>query len=166
MGPHQITFIEPSHPPRTMPNRQRPYSDALDQEAAKLCTIAERLGGSIERFEAFMASHDATAQATSVEDASPRGDTINDSQQLARKLREERKLLIAAWEQLERENRHLLTKPELVASPKSTPPQPRATTNTDSTVLPPLIPFQTVSETSVSKRVQFQYLQREIDRRG
>ncbi len=143
-------------------SRQRSYSEALDQEAGKLSAIAERLGVSIERFETFMTSHEATGHAASVEMASLRVDTIDDYQQLARKLQEERKLLIAAWEQLERENRNLLKKPEVGVRAESTPPQPQTITNIDS----PVLPSQTDGETNISKRVQFQYLQREIDRRG
>ncbi len=142
-------------------SRQRSYSEALDQEAGKLRTIAERLGICIERFETFMTSHEATVHAASVEMASLRGDTIDD-QPLARQLQEERNLLIAAWEQLERENRNRLKMPEVGVRVESTPPQPQTKTNTDS----PALPSQSVSETNISKRVQFQYLQREIDRRG
>ena len=142
-------------------SRQRSYSEALDQEAGKLRAIAERLGVSIERFETFMTSHDATVHAASVEMASLRGDTIDD-QPLARQLQEERNLLIAAWEQLERENRQRLKQPDVGVRAESTPPQPQTITNIDS----PVLPSQTDGETNISKRVQFQYLQREIDRRG
>ena len=156
-----------------MPTRQQSYSEALDQEAAKLRTIAERLSTNIERFEAFMTSRERADHAASVEKSSPRGETADDCQPLARKLQEERKLLIAAWEQLECDKRDLLLeKPEAVTvSAPSTPQQPQSpqttsTSNTDSTVLPPMMPYQTDSDSSLSKRLQFQYLQREIDRRG
>ncbi len=159
-----------------MPTRQRSYSEALDQEAANLRTIAERLGINIERFEAFMTSHEATDHAVSPENSSSREDITDDCQQLALKLQEERKLLIAAWEQLECDKRDLLLeKPEPVQVNAATPPPPQqqpqpqqqpTKSNTDSTVLPPLMPFQTDSDSNVSKRLQFQYLQREIDRRG
>jgi hypothetical protein len=87
-------------------------------------------------------------------------------QELARKLQEERRLLIAAWEQLERDQRDLLQKPERVqARPAPSAVKTSPAKTTDSAVLPPVAPNRTVTETNISKRLQFQHLQREIDRR-
>lgn len=147
-------------------SRQQSHSEALNQEATNLRAIAERLGTNIERFEAFMASHEATDHAASREIPALRGETSGDCEQLARKLQEERKHLIAAWEQLERDQRNLLKTPELLkVSAESAPPQPKTKSKTESTALPPVMPCHTDSETNISKRLQFQHLQREIDRR-
>ena len=90
------------------------------------------------------------------------------ARKLALKLQEERKLLIAAWEQLERDQRSLLKSPDrMKVGAEPAPPQPTAEAMAPSTTLPPVMPHHPVSDndTNISKRLQFQHLQREIDRR-
>ena len=131
---------------------------ALDEEVTNLRTIAERLGANLDRFEEFLATQETTTTTAAVDNA----DT-EQCEQLARELQKERKLLIAAWEELEQEQRRLLSEPKRTESTQSV--QPAEATSARTPTLPTVMPSQPTSDRSASKRNQFRQLQREIDGR-
>ena len=141
-------------------NRHRSRCEALNDEAENLHAIAKRLGESVVRFEAYL---ETTANdVMSAYSSSSKEGGMEQCQELARKLEDERELLITAWEQLEQEQRrlHVRTRTTDQSVPSRSSP-----TSTERNILPPATPVQTSNDRSFSKCVQFQQLQREIDRR-
>ena len=141
-------------------NRHKSRCEALNDEAENLHEIAKRLAESVIRFEAYLETS-ANDVATAYSSLSTEG-SLEQCQELARKLEDERELLITAWELLEQEQRRLRVR---TTTTDQRVPSRSSPTSTERNILPPATPVQPSNDTSLSKCVQFQQLQREIDRR-